>query len=190
MRTYAAFSRNPFRMRSSKKTGGRGFILPTLLCLQSGRRERVCPEQGRGATIPYLPPPIPFVFILLRALLRFFALHKNSTLFFSIASALFAKKHPGWGYPAALMPLLPCSIANLTLHAFSRWPELANRPGRLFQPFPFNLQLWTLNLLFALLPMGHGARITPFSLPPYFVPFLTSFFHYNRCASIRRENEF
>src|SRR5216683_3256783 len=100
------------------------------------------------------------------------------------------KNTPGGGTLRLLCPLLPCSIANLTLHAFSRWPELANRPGRLFQPFPFNLQLWTLNLLFVLLPMGHGARITPFSLPPYFVPFLTSFFHYNRCASIRGTNEF
>src|SRR5229473_6544462 len=100
------------------------------------------------------------------------------------------KNTPGGGTLRLLCPLLPCSIANLTLHAFSRWPELANRPGRLFQRFPFNLQLWTLNLLFALLPMGHGARIMPFSLPPYFVPFLTSFFHYNRCASIRGTNEF
>src|SRR5713101_2892790 len=103
MRTYTPFFRNPFRMRSSKKTGGRGFILPTLLCLQSGRRERVCPEQGRGATNPYLPPPIPFVFILLRTLLRsfafFFSRTKNSTLFFSIASALFGKNAPGWGTP-------------------------------------------------------------------------------------------
>src|SRR6266849_6656601 len=88
MRTYAPFSRNPFRMRSSKKTGGRGFILPTLLCLQSGRRERVCPEQGRGATIPYLPPPIPLVFILLRTLLRSFAffLHEPKTQLFSFQS--------------------------------------------------------------------------------------------------------
>ena len=26
------------------------------------------------------------------------------------------------------------------------WPDLANRPRRLFQRFPFNFQLWTVNL--------------------------------------------
>src|SRR5216684_8394364 len=88
-------------MRSSKKTGGRGFILPTLLCLQSGRRERVCPEQGRGATIPYLPPTIPFVFILLRALLRSFAFfctnQKLNSFLFNRFRTLW-QKHPGEGY--------------------------------------------------------------------------------------------
>src|SRR5260370_1320199 len=40
-----------------------------------------------------------FVFIFLRTLLRFFARSKNSSLFISSVSALFAKNHPGWGYP-------------------------------------------------------------------------------------------
>src|SRR6266852_2763727 len=95
MRTYAPFSRNPFRMRSSKKTGGRGFILPTLLCLQSGRRERVCPEQGRGATIPYLPPPIPFVFNRFRTLWQ---------------------KRPGVGYPlsAIIPPRIPGGVMSFS----------------------------------------------------------------------------
>jgi len=35
----------------------------------------------------------PFLFKFLRILLRFFALAKNSTLLFSMNSALFAKKH-------------------------------------------------------------------------------------------------
>src|SRR5712664_2500225 len=40
---------------------------------------------------------IPFVFRFLRTLLRFFALCKNSTLFFSSDSALFAKNTGGGG---------------------------------------------------------------------------------------------
>src|SRR5216683_7373702 len=40
---------------------------------------------------------IPFPIRPLRTLLHFFALSKNSTLFFSSASALFAKNHPGVG---------------------------------------------------------------------------------------------
>jgi hypothetical protein len=47
--------------------------------------------------IPHSLPPIPFLFTLLRTLLRFFALVKNSTLLFSISSALFAKNTRGWG---------------------------------------------------------------------------------------------
>src|SRR5260370_31596382 len=41
---------------------------------------------------------IPFVLILLRTLLHFFAFTKNSTLFFSSNSALFVKKHD-WASP-------------------------------------------------------------------------------------------
>src|SRR5260370_16262384 len=50
-----------------------------------------------GTSIPYFQSPIPFLFIFLRTLLRFFALTKNSTLLFSSFSALFAQKHPGVG---------------------------------------------------------------------------------------------
>src|SRR5260370_24225701 len=50
---------------------------------------------------PYPPSPISFIFTPLRTLLRFFALIKNSTLLFSISSALFAKNTRGWGtYPS------------------------------------------------------------------------------------------
>ncbi len=49
------------------------------------------------ANIPIRPQSISFRFTLLRTLLHIFALIKNSTLFFSIDSALFAKKHRGWG---------------------------------------------------------------------------------------------
>jgi len=41
--------------------------------------------------------PIPFLFTFLRTFLRFFALDKDSTLLFSIDSALFAKNSRGWG---------------------------------------------------------------------------------------------
>ncbi len=47
-----------------------------------------CPEQSRG---------IPFLFTLLRTLLHFFAPTKNSTLLFSIDSALFAQNTRGGG---------------------------------------------------------------------------------------------
>src|SRR5712664_2525739 len=46
--------------------------------------------------IPHSLHPIPFPLILLRTLLRFFALRKNSTLFFSRDSALFAQNTRGW----------------------------------------------------------------------------------------------
>ena len=49
------------------------------------------------ANIPIRPQSISFRFTLLRTLLHIFAPIKNSTLFFSIDSALFAKKHRGWG---------------------------------------------------------------------------------------------
>src|SRR6266403_3321487 len=45
--------------------------------------------------IPYSLPPIPFLFTFFHTLLRFFALRKNSTLFFSTACALFISKHRG-----------------------------------------------------------------------------------------------
>jgi hypothetical protein len=42
------------------------------------------------------PSPIPFLFTPFHTLLRFFALTQNSTLFFSIVSALFAENWGGW----------------------------------------------------------------------------------------------
>src|SRR5260370_13211590 len=48
---------------------------------------------------PYLPVPIPFLFTPFHTLLRFFALTQNSTLLFSIVSALFAQNTRGWGTP-------------------------------------------------------------------------------------------
>ena len=50
--------------------------------------------------IPHSLSPIPFVFTFFRTHLHFFALIKNSTLFFSSDSALRVKKRPGVGYPS------------------------------------------------------------------------------------------
>ncbi len=55
--------------------------------------------------------PIPFPLILLRTLLRFFALSKNSTLFFSRDSALFAQ-NTGGGVPIPLRSMWPRGIAS------------------------------------------------------------------------------
>jgi hypothetical protein len=51
---------------------------------------------GRGASSTRFQS-ISFIFISLHTLLHFFALSKNSTLFFSIVSALFAKNRRGGG---------------------------------------------------------------------------------------------
>src|SRR5712664_2316131 len=50
---------------------------------------------------------IPFVLILLRTLLRFFALTQNATRFFSIDSALFAKNTRGGVPPPQPLPEVP-----------------------------------------------------------------------------------
>jgi hypothetical protein len=65
--------------------------IPFLFILSS-------PEPKRGdRTITQAREVIPFVFILFRTLLHFFALKQNSTLLFSIDSELFAKNTRGWG---------------------------------------------------------------------------------------------
>src|SRR6266851_850355 len=51
------------------------------------------PRSGRDVSTCFRS--IPFLFKFLRTLLHFFARNKNSTLFFSSDSALFAKNHPG-----------------------------------------------------------------------------------------------
>jgi hypothetical protein len=49
-----------------------------------------------------------------------------------------------------LEPLAPAT--NRMRLSISHWPELANRPGRLFPRFPFNFQLSTVNLFRLNLP--------------------------------------
>src|SRR5216683_8131103 len=64
--------------------------------------ERVRFERNRGAILHsplQLRPLFSCFCALFCSLLHFFALAQNSTLLFSIASALFAKNHPGWGTP-------------------------------------------------------------------------------------------
>src|SRR2546422_3400500 len=61
---------------------------------------------GRGSPTllnccPLFPTPIPCLFIFLRTLLRFFALCKITTLFFSRACALFHQKNTGCGRPTS-----------------------------------------------------------------------------------------
>jgi hypothetical protein len=51
----------------------------------------------RPSNIQTIPQSIPFLFKFFRTLLHFFALARNSTLFFSSDSALFAQNHPGGG---------------------------------------------------------------------------------------------
>src|SRR6266704_2869428 len=58
-----------------------------------------------SASVPTVPPAINYP-LYFQTLAHSFALTKTSTLLFSIASALFAKNHPGWGegvdYPSSL----------------------------------------------------------------------------------------
>src|SRR4029077_4425145 len=51
-------------------------------------------QGGGGGGCPRVFPSYPLSF---QTLAHSFARGKNSTLLFSIASALFAKNHPGWG---------------------------------------------------------------------------------------------
>src|SRR5216683_379238 len=78
MRTYAPFSCNPFRIRTYKKQAGGGGA-------SSGSGARHSPFVARRNT----------QVLSFHTLAHSFALTKNSTLFFSSASALFAKNHPG-----------------------------------------------------------------------------------------------
>src|SRR5229473_3708057 len=98
----------------------------------------------KHSTRPTFPRRILFLFTFLRTLLHFFARIQNSTLLFSIDSALFAKDLRGWGhsqcsnvsrYPQSLHPYLltslpPYFITSL-LHYFLSSPVrpiAANRP--------------------------------------------------------------
>jgi hypothetical protein len=62
--------------------------IPILVSLGCNRGE---------LTGPYSLPRIPFLFTFMRTLLLFFVSTNNSSLFFPINSALFAKKHTELG---------------------------------------------------------------------------------------------
>src|SRR6266481_3572818 len=90
----------------------------------------------KHSTRPTFPRRILFLFTFLRTLLHFFARIQNSTLLFSIDSALFAKNHAGWGhsqcsnvsrYPQSLPPYLLTSLLHYFLSSPVR-PIAANRP--------------------------------------------------------------
>jgi RNA polymerase sigma-70 factor, ECF subfamily len=77
---------------------------PLLLRVSFARRirpyenDRVGSSFSNSFRIPTLCGPYLFSFQLLA---HSFGLARNSTLLFSVASALFAKNHPGWGVPAS-----------------------------------------------------------------------------------------
>jgi hypothetical protein len=82
-------------------------------------------------------------------LARSFAPTKNSTLLFSSNSALFAKNHPGWGYPIFLILQLAIRSARMTVvpsapgwvPTRSKIPTPSGlRSGREFQSFLFDVQ--------------------------------------------------
>src|SRR5260370_30359136 len=90
-------ARNPFRIRfyENCRVSPGPLNIPTFKCA-------FCiPDASTGPANRQRFWPISFPFTLLRTLLHFFALIKNSTPVFSSDSALFAKNHPGWGYPDA-----------------------------------------------------------------------------------------
>src|ERR1700687_5315562 len=90
---------------------------------------------SKPANLPTCLRPISFFFISLRTLLHFFALTKKTTPLFSIVSALFAKKHRGWGTPVSRArpfrrdyhapnqsPACP-DLVGVTNHQSPPWPS-------------------------------------------------------------------
>jgi hypothetical protein len=124
---------------------------------------------------PYMPPPIRFLFKLLRTLLHFFALPKISTLLFSSNSALCAKKHNrrGWGRGNLLTSLQPTRrvpgrhiiSAPASVSVNGACPD---RVGTLSAasaliPIPsFDIQLSTFNFQLSTFPpvTSHESRVT------------------------------
>ncbi len=97
----------------------------------------------------------------LQILAHSFARSKNTTLLFSSDSALFAQNTRGW------------VSLRLSCPAF-RWPELANRLGRLLlAPFNFQSKIPTRSGLSPLCrsSTGHGTRATSHG-PCFFSPYL------------------
>jgi hypothetical protein len=102
-------SRAPRGPRQSRKSGPiRALPLPTLLFnistfkskLRRGWRAEILVWSGPSTAFPSYP-------LSFQTIAHSFALTKNSTLFFSSASALFAKNHPGWGVLMANQELTP-----------------------------------------------------------------------------------
>src|SRR6266851_3379294 len=82
----------------------------------------------KHSTRPTFPRRILFLFTFLRTLLHFLARIQNSTLLFSIDSALFAKNHRGWGHSqCSNVSRYPQSLHHYFLSSPVR-PIAANRP--------------------------------------------------------------
>ena len=88
---------SPFRINTSKSVSKQ--TTSTLFRMNTYGKHT---GWGSGTILPSSNPSLAtglkfFLFTFFRTLLQFFALVRNSTLFFSIASALFAKKkHAAW----------------------------------------------------------------------------------------------
>ena len=109
-----------------------------------------------------------------------FCTTKNSTLLFSIDSALFAQNTRGGG--RAILTFYPNSgSANSALPATAACPDRRSRPRRdpvgalsvisVLNPsssFSFNFELWTYNLVCAALPRitEHASRVSHLLFPP------------------------
>ena len=105
------------------------------------------------SNIQTIPQHIPFFFKFFHTLLRFFALTKNSTLFFPCDSALFAQNHPGGGSHES-------SAASF---AFQPSTCQSNIPPR---PEPLGDLVGTVNLLCPVLPPITGTPFTADDSPP------------------------
>src|SRR5712692_9005566 len=105
-----------FRMRSSEKRWGEGWLWLTNSPSTAKFRPSNIPADQRLSDVSSF---FSHSCALFCTFLHFFARIKNSTLLFSIDSALFAKNHRGWGhsqcsnvrrYPQSLHPYLLTSL--------------------------------------------------------------------------------
>jgi len=105
----------PLECAVPKKQGGRGSFFPLFSASKAVGGNEFAPSKAEGPLSPIshpLSPLFSYSCVLFCALLHFFARTKNSTLFFSIASALFGKNAPGWGTPFLLSSRLASREAS------------------------------------------------------------------------------
>ncbi len=105
----------PLECAVPKKQGGGGSFFPLFSASKAVGGNEFAPSKAEGPLSPIshpLSPLFSYSCVLFCALLHFFARTKNSTLFFSIASALFGKNAPGWGTPFLLSSRLASREAS------------------------------------------------------------------------------
>src|SRR6266436_203168 len=103
----------PLECAVPKKQGGSFFPLFSASKAVGGNEFAPSKAEGPLSLISHpLSPLFSYSCALFCALLHFFARTKNSTLFFSIASALFGKNAPGWGTPFLLSSRLASREAS------------------------------------------------------------------------------